>query len=113
MRYRKLSPDGDYMVNVFLKDSPETVAQAILTRLRLITGEWFLDTSEGTPWRTQILGKYTGTTYDPALRARIIGTSGVRSIDAYASELDRDTRTLSVTATVTTIYGQTTIEATL
>lgn len=113
MRYRQLDASGDYTLNAFLTNSPDAVGQAIKTRLALITGEWWLNTSEGTPWRTQVLGKYTQGAYDAVLKSRILKTQGVLSIDAYDSQLDRNTRALTVTATVSTIYGKTTIETTL
>jgi hypothetical protein len=91
----------------FLVNTPEAVGQAILTRLRLMTGEWFLDVTEGTPYATQILGRNTQATYDQAIRERILDTEGVLSVDAYSSELIN--RRLSVSATVTTIYGEATV----
>lgn len=113
MRYRQLDASGDYTLNAFLANSPQAVGQAIKTRLALITGEYWLNVTEGTPWRTQVLGKYTSNAYDAVLKSRILKTQGVLSIDAYDSQLDRNTRALTVTATVSTIYGATTIEATL
>lgn len=116
MRYRKLDADGDYVFGGgqadFLKDSPEAVAQAVQTRLRLARGEWFLDKTEGTPW-DQILGKYTAGTYDAAIRQRILGTQGVRELAAYSSSLNSEARELSVTATINTIYGTIPVQATL
>ncbi|MFP3756782.1 hypothetical protein SB751_23100 [Cupriavidus sp. SIMBA_020] len=117
MRYRKLSATGDYVFGGqhadFYKDTPEAVGQAVLTRLRLLRGEWFLDKAEGMPWSTEVLGKYTNGTYDAAIRQRILGTQGVQQITAYSSSLDTQKRALSVTATISTIYGTTTVEATL
>lgn len=117
MRYRKLDADGDYVFGGqqadFYKDSPEAVGQAVLTRLRLLRGEWFLDKTEGTPWATEVLGKYTSGTYDAAIRQRILGTQGVLSLASYTSTLDTENRALSVTATINTIYGTTTVQATL
>lgn len=113
MRYRRLDANGDYMLNNFLRDVPEAVGQAIKTRLLLITGEWFLNLNEGTPWYTQVLGKYTAGIYDTVIKSRIIGTPGVLSIDTYQSTIDPDTRSLDVNATVTTIYGVTTLEVSL
>lgn len=117
MRYRKLTEDGDYSFGNqaadFYKDTPDAVGQAVMTRLRLLRGEWFLDTTEGTPWATEVLGKYTGATYDAAIRQRILGTQGVTELASYSSNLDTERRHLSVTATINTIYGTTTVQATL
>lgn len=93
----------------FYRDIPEAPAQAVKTRLALRLGEWFLDTSDGTPWNTEILGAHTQNTRDAALRERIEGTTGVSSLDAYSSSYNPDTRSLSVSATVTTSYGTATI----
>jgi len=117
MRYRKLDADDDYVFGGgqadFYKDTPEGVGQAVKTRLRLLRREWFLDTAEGMPWATEVLGKYTSATYDAAIRQRILGTQGVTELASYSSTLDTERRHLSVTATINTIYGTTTVQATL
>lgn len=117
MRYRKLDANGDYVFGHqqadFYRDQPEAVAQAVQTRLELFTGEWFLDTTDGTPWRTDVLGKYTQGAYDSVIKDRILTTEGVQSIESYSSTLNRQTRNLSVTALISTIYGPATAKATL
>lgn len=117
MRYRKLDSNRDYSFGRgqtdFLVNSPEAVAQAIRTRLDLATGEWFLNTGEGTPYSTQILGNNTTLLYDTAIKTRIVGTEGVTGIADYSSQLDPNTRRLSVTAVVDTLYGTTTITTTV
>lgn len=74
MRYRKLSDTGDYTLGHgpanFWRDVPQAPAQAVATRLRLLTGEWFLDLAEGTPYQTGVLGKHTQATYDPITRPK-------------------------------------------
>lgn len=113
MKYRQLSAEGDYSFGngraEFYVDSPAAVAQAVKTRLGLAQGEWFLDLTEGTPYSTQILGTGTMTLYDQAIQERILGTPGVSRINEYASVLNRNTRQLTVTARITTIYGETPI----
>jgi hypothetical protein len=111
MRYRKLDANGDMTFgrnqdNIW-RDVPDAVGQAVLTRLRLQQGDWFLDRREGTPWKTKVLGKYTQSTKDPVIRARIVGTRGVSRLLAYASQtvMDPD-RTFHVQATIDTIYGR-------
>jgi hypothetical protein len=110
VRYRALSADGDYTFGAgsanFLVNDAACVAQSIQTRLLLWEGEWFLDQTIGTPYSTQILGKGTKALYDQAIRQRVLETDGVSSIDSYSSNLDDETRALTVQMTVTTIYGQ-------
>lgn len=109
MRYRVLSPTRDYVFGrgpgEFLVNTPETVAQAVLTRLLLITGEWFLDLEEGTPYLTDILGTGTQNIYDQAIQERILSTQGVTGIQNYVSFLDPETRRLTVSCTIITLYG--------
>ncbi len=108
MRYRSLSPTGDYVfgrgTTEFLVNSPEAVAQAVRTRLLLITGEWYLDTAEGTPYEEAILGMHKQGLYDQAIKERILGTQGVLQIDRYASVLNQQ-RELTVDCLISTIYG--------
>ncbi|WP_249163674.1 hypothetical protein [Acinetobacter nosocomialis] len=110
MRYRKLSSDGDYVFgsgkNDFLVNSPEAVAQAILTRLKLWLGEWFADTSDGTGWNQSIVGKHSKNLYELTLHQRALETPGVKSIVDFQSALDPDTRRLTVSMTVNTIFGE-------
>lgn len=117
MRYRALSASGDYTFGQssanFLVNSPATVAQAVLTRLKLMTGEWFLDVTTGTPYREKILGAHRLATADPTIRARILGTPGVEGLESYFSSYDPATRKLNVSATINTIYGQTDLTAAL
>lgn len=110
MRYRKMSADGDYLFgsrSSWLINSPEAVAQAVLTRLRLYAREWFLDQRAGTDLDL-ILGAGTQGTRDFEIRRRILGTPGVRSIVAYSSTMEG--RDFQVSATIDTIYGQITIQ---
>jgi len=117
MRYRKQDANGDYVwghqQNDFWLNTPEGVAQAIKTRLLLFVGEWFLDVTDGTPWTTRILDKYTKDQYDAAIQDRILGTQGVTQISDYSSSVNTTTRTLTVDATVETQYGTTTISTTI
>lgn len=111
MRYRALSPTGDYVFGPaahFLVNSPACVAQAIQTRVALYVGEWFLDKREGLD-KSQILGNNTTATRDPEIQQRILGTPGVRSLLSYQSSVDPQ-RNFTVFANVDTIYGEVTIQ---
>lgn len=117
MRYRTLDENGDYVIGAsqanFLVNTPETVAQAVQTRLKLVAGEYFLDTSAGVPYQTEILGYGTQETRDAAIQEIIVETQGVTELVDYASVVDPSTRKMSVAATINTQYGQTTITATV
>lgn len=117
MKYRKLTKAGDYTFGKgsgnFIQDTPETVAQAVQTRLGLVQGEWMLDTGAGTPYNSDILGAGKISTYDRAIQSVILNTPGVRRIAAYSSGVDRETRKATVNVTIDTIYGQVTTQANL
>lgn len=107
MKQRSLDASGDYSFGrglPFLQSSPLCVAQAIMTRLRLRTNEWFVDLTDGTDYDGQILGHNTGATRDQAIRIRILDTPGVKQINKYISVLDQN-RAFTVAAIVDTIYG--------
>lgn len=89
----------------FFRDVPEAPAQAVLTRLRLWLGEWFIDVTEGTPYQQAILGKHTSRTVEPAIRKRILETEGVTSIESFSISTDPDNRQVSASAIVNTLYG--------
>ncbi len=113
MRYRKQDEQGDYSfgsgLNDFHIDRSEAVALAIETRLKLWVGEWFADTSDGTGWSQAILGKQSKNLYELTLRQRVLETYGVVSIETFQSYLDRDSRKLTVSMVVNTIFGQLTV----
>lgn len=115
MRVRKVDENGDYVFgrgarnfHVDVPDAPGLVARA---RLGLWLGQWFLNTADGTPYRERVLGRHTETTRDLVLRARMLGTEGVTGIEAYSAALNRETRKLTVSATLATAYGPVTISA--
>lgn len=116
MRYRTLSSSGDMQfgggIANFYINQPEAVAQAVMTRLKLFQGEWFIDTSTGVPYMTKILGFGNIPTYDLIIKNTILETLGVNGIMDYFSYIDSN-RNLSIEATIDTIYGQTTVSATL
>lgn len=117
MRYRKLDQNSDMRFGGqqgdFYRDQPEAVAQAVLTRLRLWVGEWFIDTTEGTPYQQAVLGMHTQKTAEPAIRARILDTQGVTSIQEFSMVRDPDTRRATFSATINTEYGSVAVQGVL
>lgn len=116
MRYRALDANGDYVSGTgadFLVNSSAAVAQAVKTSLALFAGEWFLDITAGMPWTTEVLGKYTSNYFDPVIKAQILDVSGVLAITSYASTWTAANRNLSVSVSIVTIYGDTSLDVTL
>ena len=115
MRLRAMSPTGDMQfgngTGNFLINSPAMVAQLVMTRLDLWTGQFFLDFTQGTPYSTSILGKNTKSTYDGAITQRILSTPGVASLQAYQSQLGANRR-LTWEATINTLFGRATFGGT-
>jgi len=93
----------------FLRNTPETVAQAVVTRLNLWLDEWFLDSTEGTPYVQAALGKYTQQTVAPAIRQRILETENVTGLSAFDLQFDADERKVTIQATIDTTFGPATV----
>lgn len=112
MRYRKLTSDGDYSFGQgqkdFLINSPATVGQAVKTALNLLYGEWFLNKTAGVDWLNKVMG-FSTNTRDIIIKAAILNTPGVTGIVDYSSYIDTSIRQYSVTVTIDTAYGQTTV----
>lgn len=88
-----LAGDG----NLKMVTEAEAVGQHVRQRLSTFSGEWFLDTTAGVPWLTDILGKQ----YDPAIaesvvKAEILNTDGVTEITSFSVGFDKATRGLVI-----------------
>lgn len=107
MTVRRLDENGDIATQgVQFISGREEVAQTVLTRLRLYLGEYFRDTTDGTPWHEQILGKFQNlAAAEAALRARIANTPGVIRLTSFSADFDVTTRKYTVTAGILTEFG--------
>lgn len=115
MRYRKLSPTGDYLFGAgqlnYLINTPETVAQAVQTTLLLWLGEWYLNVNDGTPYPEGVIGKHSKEQADQTIINQIRGVQGVIDIVNFQSTVDPETRKYtSVSGILNTIYGETKLE---
>ncbi len=119
MIYRRLDSKGDYPFGRgkqdFIADT-DAVAQAIKTRLLLLSEEWWEDQSDGTPLFQGVLGA-SGTpdnlnAADLVVQDRIINTENVTEIVEFTSSYVN--RAYSIRCTVNTTFGTTvTLEVTL
>lgn len=89
----------------FLVDSPAAVAQCVATRLKLWEGEWFLDTTEGTPYLQSILGQHNLGLATALVRERVLGTPFVTGIADFSMAWNSTTRAFQVTGKVSTAFG--------
>lgn len=109
MRVRALSPSGDYTFGRsqgnYLIDSPAAVGQHVLMAMRLLQGEWFLDTTAGMPWAQEVLGRGIVNFYDLVIQDYVLSLLGVSGIESYASQLDDVMRRLTVSMTIATIFS--------
>ena len=118
MIYRMLDTDGDYVLgrgtSEFLSGS-EAVAQAIVTNIKLLLGQWWENVNLGTPLFQSILGQSGSEQHlnsvDNIIKARILSTEldGSRiiySLDSYERDYSSSTREYKFTAKVTTIYSE-------
>ena len=97
-----------------LVDKEDRVAQQIRIRLKSFLGEWFLDTSYGVPYYQQILIKAPDRAIIAGIfREKIITTPGVQELQAFALDYEEQTRQLTVTAQIKTIYGNVNLDQTL
>ena len=88
----------------------EAVAQAILTRLRLLYGEWWENTADGLPLFERILGAYGGErvreTIDLIISERIRKTQNVKRLVKYESTFNPNTREYEARCVVSTEFGE-------
>lgn len=92
---------------VAIASDADAVVQGVKTRLLLFRGEWWLDTSAGTPWFETV---FTGSGQDvrrieQAMKRQIRDTPGVEGITSFAITYDPETREITISFEVDTIYG--------
>ena len=84
----------------------EALVSKITQRLQFFLGEWFLNTTIGVPYFQHIFEKPV----DPSLivillNDQITQEPDVETVDEASIEFNREQRTFSYSAVVTTIYG--------
>ncbi|WP_033576168.1 hypothetical protein [Dickeya chrysanthemi] len=84
----------------------EETRQAILCRLRLFLGEYFLNVTEGTDWFGSVLGKTTDDIAAIEIQRRILSTPGVVGITKFELVRDARERQITVYASVVDINNE-------
>lgn len=125
MRYRKLSPTGDFVfgngLRDFYVDEPLAVGQAVQTTLKLFLGEWFLDNTVGVPYPEGVLGKHSQAEADSVVQTATLAVQAiavpgggnvnvVTDISNFTSSINPDTRGYSPKMNIDTVFGPTQVE---
>jgi len=87
-------------------DGLAAIEQEIRISLLMWKGEWFLDRSIGTDYLGRILGRQPQILRDAEIKRVINDVEGVVEIIEYTTSVNRITRSLAVSFTATTEYGE-------
>jgi hypothetical protein len=91
----------------------QAVAQNVLTRLKLWRGEWWENLNLGLPMFQTILGQLASPkgllAMQLAVQQVILGTPYVTGISSMNVQFNEGTAQLVITATVQTVFGQTSV----
>lgn len=102
--------NGDW---VLITDEVTLCRQAVVMTLKTFKGEWFADSTFGTPWLAnennpiQILGKVDKGVLDSKVKTEILSNPEVDSIISYTSKLDKVTGKLTINVSVLSPSGST------
>ena len=86
----------------------DSIALNVRTRLRSWRGDCFFALAEGVDYNN-LLDTGTENLLNGDIRRVILQTEGVLRIEAYTSEINRNTRVFSVETTIVTIFGTVTV----
>ena len=97
-----------------LVDDLDGLRQKLMIKLQFFYGEWYLDTTKGIKYYTDILIPNPELNKVQAiLKAAITDTEGVNSLLSFDAKFDPSGRSLSVKFKADTVYGNLTIGTTL
>lgn len=83
----------------------ESVRICVASRIRVLLGEWFLDTGIGLPYMQKIITKPADPDYTAAaIKACILATDEVTAINDFSYEYDKASRLMSVSCSVSTSF---------
>lgn len=99
--------DGDIVTHGdHFATGKEATRQGIIRRLRLFLGEYFLDSTEGTPWFQNILGKTQADIAAASIKQRILTAPGVVGISRFEFDIDQKSRKITVFASLVDVNNE-------
>lgn len=100
--------DGDLAL---IEEQIDQTAQALRLELKLVAGEWFLDTTRGVDYFETVFVKGTQQArVESEFRDRILSVDGVRSLKTFQADFDPATRRFRLRFSVDSIAGVIPIE---
>ena len=101
----EVAPQVDDLNNQII-DGIESVRQRVVQRLRFRARSWFINLQKGVPYTPQVFGHQTTLPIATAtITAAIKEVPDVTDVLDVDSTLDPDTRRMTYSATVHTIFG--------
>lgn len=84
----------------------DAIAQSIETRLLLFSGEFYLDTDAGFPWREEVfISSPDRERIESLAKAEILSVDNVRDLREFSMTIDPQTRQLRIEFVVDTTFG--------
>jgi len=94
--------NGDFVTVLDL----EAYKQQLSIRFKFFRGQWYLDKEEGSPWVDRVFSRLSRNEIKPMIFKIIKTTPGTSSVESLILKENRQTRTLSIEATIQTIFGE-------
>jgi len=94
------------------KSDIDALKQSVQTRLMQWKNNCFFAMDDGVDWANELDIGMKGT-LDLDIKRVILQTGGVLRIDNYSSTLDTDSRIITISCQILTIYGDLTLEETV
>lgn len=114
MKYRKLDANYDYSFGGNMNDyveGAEAIRDNIRTKLLLFYNEWWEDIGQGIPMFQSIVGQVNPelirNSLSQLVEERIKEVEGVKQVINIEIDLDKKTRTVSMSCDVTTTSNET------
>lgn len=100
--------------DLVLVDGADQLRQKLMIKLQFFYGEWYLDTTRGVKWYTDVLIKNPELSkIQSIIKAVITDTDGIVSLSSFDAQYDAAARSLTVKFTAQSIYGDISIGANL
>lgn len=109
MRVRRLDSNHDWTFGQGFSsyaNQSEAIAQCVQTRLWSFMGDWFLDLEHGLPWLEQMDRTTNLNAFERQIKRAVLEVEGVKQIQAYHTDLDSNSRQLTVSIEYVDIYDK-------